>query len=164
MSDLEGKGVDPFKDKGAVAVTFVFVSNDCPISNRYVPELNRMYERFGPRGIAFWLVHADPSETSAAIRAHAREYGLKIPELRDPNHELVRVAQVGVTPSAAVFAPDQRLLYRGRIDDRFVALGRERPEAQQHELADALEAIVNHRPVAVTVTKAIGCYIPEARR
>jgi AhpC/TSA family protein len=161
VSDLQGNRVDPFTGKPAVAVTLVFVSNDCPISNRYVPELNRLYERFAAQGIVFWLVHADPSETSAIIRAHAQEYELRVPELRDPKHELVRMAQVAVTPSAAVFTPDGRLLYRGRIDDRFVALGRERPEAQRHDLAEALEAVVNHRPVAVAVTPAVGCYIPE---
>lgn len=141
----------------------VFISDDCPIANRYVPELKRLQHQFGPRGVAFWLVHSDPSESAAEIRGHAREYQLDFHEIRDPHHELARLAKAEVTPSAAVFYPGQTLVYRGRIDDRFVELGRERPRATQHDLAEALEAVLLHKPVAVPVTKAVGCYIPASQ-
>jgi hypothetical protein len=39
----------------------VFVRTDCPISNRYAPELRRLQDRFAPRGMAFWLVYPDPA-------------------------------------------------------------------------------------------------------
>jgi peroxiredoxin len=163
VRDLEGNNIDPFAAQPGKAVVLIFISNDCPISNSYAPELNRLYERFRVRGAAFWLVHADPSETPAAIAAHARDYKLNVPELRDPRHDLVKLAKVAVTPSAAVFGPNRRLLYHGRIDDRFADLGQQRPEAQHHELMDVVAAVVEHRPVPVTVTQTVGCYIPEAQ-
>jgi hypothetical protein len=141
----------------------VFISNDCPIANRYAPELNRLYSRFTQQCIVFWLVHPDPGETSEAIGKHAKEYQLAAPELRDPRHELVKLAKVDVVPSAAVFLPDRRLVYHGRIDDRFVELGRERPEALHHDLENVLEALLNRHPVPVANATAIGCYIPDAR-
>jgi len=65
-----------------------------------------------------------------------------------------------VIPSASVFTANCNLVYHGRIDDRFVELGRERSEPSQHDLADALDALLAGRKVPVKTTKAVGCYIP----
>ena len=108
----------------------VFTRTDCPISNRYAPELQRLGRRFRGRGVTFRLVYPDPAETPAAIREHARAFGLGTDVLRDPRHALVRLAGATVTPEAAVFVAGPsgpRLVYRGRIDDRAVDLGRARP-------------------------------------
>ncbi len=161
--DLAGKPVDIFAGSTPSVKVLIFTSNDCPIANRYAPEIRRLHERFSQKGVAFWLVHADPSESASDIREHARLYDLNVPEIRDPQHSLVRLAQAEVTPSAAVFSPGKKLVYHGRIDNRFVELGRERPEATEHDLADAIEAAVNGRPVTVPVTRAVGCYIPSGK-
>ena len=62
--------------------------------------------------------------------------------LRDPDHVLVRAAGATIAPEAAVFvreAPAPRLIYRGRIDDRYLAPGRMRPAATAHDLEDAID-------------------------
>jgi peroxiredoxin len=161
--DLEGNHQDPFNQSHTEVVVFFFISNDCPISNRYAPEMRRLAERFTSRGVRFWLVHPDPQETSADIRKHATEYQLPIPVLRDPKHGIVQLAQVQVTPSAAVFKTDRTLQYHGRIDNRFVDFGKERPEATSHELVDAIEAVLARRPVLTPATTAVGCYIGAVR-
>jgi len=73
--DLAGSPVDPCTTTDARAVVLVFIRNDCPISNRYAPEIVRLQTEFGPRGVRFWLVHPTSSETPEAIRKHAKEYG-----------------------------------------------------------------------------------------
>ena len=67
---------------------------------------------------------------------------------------------ITVTPEAAVYAGG-RVVYHGRIDDRYVDLGLERPAAQVHDLADALSAVVAGQPVKHPVTQAVGCYIAD---
>src|SRR6059036_2809341 len=67
LLDLAGQTVDPFRASDAKAIVFVFVSNDCPISNRYAPEVRRLYEKFAPKGVMFWLVHPNTDETAEAI-------------------------------------------------------------------------------------------------
>ena len=145
------------------AKVLIFVSNDCPICNRYSPELRRLHRLYAPRGCAFWLVHSDPDETAASIIEHDRQYGLSLPTLIDSSHRLVRLAQARVVPSVAVFAANGKLIYRGRIDDRFAQVGVERPQAYHHELEDALQAVLAGRPVLVAETQAVGCYLPEAQ-
>jgi hypothetical protein len=158
---LQERPADPALPPNPVAArVLVFVSNDCPIANRYCPEFRRLHDAYAPRGVAFWLVHSDPEETLDRVRQHDREYNLNLPSMLDHDHSLARLGQAEIIPSAAVFNAAGHLVYHGRIDDRFADLGRERPEPSRHDLQEAIEAVLANRPVAVSVTKAVGCYIP----
>jgi hypothetical protein len=94
-----------------------------------------------------------------------RAFGLAgtIEALRDPRHALVRRVQASVTPEAAVVV-EGTVRYRGRIDDRYVELGRERPAPTTHDLEDALTAVLSGRPVARPTTQAVGCFIADFTR
>jgi len=161
--DLAGQPFDPFAPADAKVIVFIFVNTDCPISNRYAPEIRRVSERFARSGVRFWLVYADPDTSPDAIRKHLQDYQLPPEALRDPQHGLVRLSQAHVTPEAAVFLPGRRLVYHGRIDNRYADLGKERPEATQHDLEDVLEALVQGKPVPYPTARAVGCYISDTK-
>jgi hypothetical protein len=97
--------------------------------------------------------------TPAEIEKHLEEYELPTQALRDPKHSLVRKAQVQVTPEAAVFLPNGREVYHGRIDNWFVDFGKQRPAPTERELEECLEAVLHGRKVANAKTVAVGCYI-----
>lgn len=160
---LEGRAVDPFADlRGRIAV-FLFTRTDCPISNRYAPEVRRLYGRFADRGVSFRLVYVDPAQGPDEIRSHVDEYGYPMPALRDPGHALVALAGVRVTPEAAVFASsgkERELVYRGRIDDWYVDFGKRR-EPSSHDLEVALESLLAGRAVPRARTRAVGCFIAD---
>src|SRR5437867_3223156 len=59
---------------GAKAAVVFFITIDCPIGNSYVPEMNRIREAYGPRGVVIWAVQADPSVAVAAVAKYASEY------------------------------------------------------------------------------------------
>jgi hypothetical protein len=141
----------------------IFVSVDCPVSNRYAPDIKRLYDTFTARGIRFRLVYPNPLDNRDAISRHLAAFGYPPIADRDRAHTLVRMAGASVTPEAAVFDAHQRLVYRGRIDDRFVELGRERPAATRHDLRDALEATLAGKPVNPSRTQAVGCFIADMK-
>ena len=159
--DLAGRAVDPLAASGAPAVVLLFTRTDCPISNRYAPEVRRLYERFHGRGVRFWLVYPDPDIAVEDIERHLSEYAYPLPALRDPRHVLVRRAGATITPEAAVFGSAREPLYLGRIDDRYVDFGKARPEATRHDLEQAIEAVLDGRPVPEPRTEAIGCFISD---
>ena len=136
--------MDPLRaEQGVRATALIFIRTDCPVANQAAPEIERVRALYADRGVRFWLVYVDPQEPADRIQAHGREYGLRAPAIRDPDHALVRRAGVHVTPEAAVYVFDgdqPRLTYRGRIDDRVVELGRQRPRATRFDLRDALES------------------------
>jgi hypothetical protein len=158
--DLAGKPQDPFASHAAATV-LLFVRTDCPITNRYAPELQRLAQEFKTRSVAFWLVYPDPDEAARHIEDHMHEYGLPGQPLRDPHHVLVKEAHATVAPEAAVFNGSGKLVYHGRIDDRYVDIGKTRPAAQVHDLEDAIEAVLNGKPVAHAETRAVGCSLAD---
>jgi hypothetical protein len=158
VTDLEGRPADPFAGD-AKATVLVFVSTDCPISNRYAPELRRLFERYAPLGVAFRLVYPTVAESPASLREHVREYGFPFAALRDPNHALVARAKATVTPESAVFERGGRLVYHGRIDDRQVDFGKARPEPTRRDLQDALEAVLAGQTPSETEAPTVGCAI-----
>ncbi len=160
--DLSGSAVNPFTSH-AKARVFIFVRTDCPVTNRYAPELKRIYGEFASRGVAFWLVYADRDESPEHIRSHIAEYGFPGTPVRDPDQELVARARVTVAPEAALFDSSDRLVYRGRIDDRWIDFGKSRPSAQLHDLEDAIAATLAGKPVRRAVTRAIGCSLADVK-
>jgi thiol-disulfide isomerase/thioredoxin len=158
--NLEGKPVDPFALAAEVRV-FIFVRTDCPVSNRYAPELKRLSGEFAPRGVVFSMVYADPDETSDNIRQHMEQYGFPGAVIRDPAHALVRRAKATVMPEAAVFSATGKLLYHGRIDNRFVALGKAMASPTRHDLEDAIRAALDGRPQPEASAPAVGCYLAD---
>jgi hypothetical protein len=166
VQTLSGSPVDPLAaPAGTKAVVFVFTSTDCPISNRYAPELNRLFERFGKQGVVFRVVYPGRSESADAIRDHMKAYGYagRAEAFRDPALALANYVGATVTPEAAVVVRG-RVVYHGRIDDRYADLGVERPSPTTHDLEDALAATLAGRAVAHAVTQAFGCYIADLAR
>ena len=143
------------------ARVLIFTTIDCPISNRYAPEIARLHGEFAAQGIAFSLVFTNPADTQEAIDAHVKRFGYRMPAVRDPQHALVKKTGVTIAPEAAVLDAADRVLYRGRIDDRYVSFGVDRPTPTRRDLRDALVAIVAGRPVKVPQTQAVGCVLSD---
>jgi len=157
--DLEGRPADPFRLAGSKLVVFLFLRTDCPISNRYAPTIQDLSNRYSEHA-SFFLVYPIASEIPEQIRKHLQDYGYHLPALRDPDLVLARESHVSITPEAAVFSPDKKLLYHGRIDDWYVDFGRARREPTTHELTAALDNAIAHKPVSTTDAPAVGCFIP----
>jgi len=156
--DLGGNPRDPFASP-AEARVFIFVRADCPITNRYAPEIRRLAEEFP--AAQFWLIYPDPSETAANIQKHMVDFALPGQPLRDPQHEMVRRAHAETAPEAAVFDSKGALAYHGRIDDLWVSPGRARPMATVHDLEDAIAAVLAGKSPKVAETRAVGCSLAD---
>jgi hypothetical protein len=146
----------------AKATVWLFIAHDCPISNGYAPEIRRIVEAYAPCGVCVNLVYAESGLDLAALRQHARDHDFHAALFYEDGSRLPRVFGVTTTPEAAVVDAKGRMVYRGRIDDRFVSLGHERSEVSVHDLRDALDAILLGRPVATPRTHAIGCALSPA--
>ncbi len=128
--DLQGQPVQ-LAGPGIGAVVLIFAATDCPISNRYVPEIARLNRKFLAQGVRIWWVFPNPADTAGLIAQHNRDFVISEPTLLDTRQTLVHLAHVSITPEAAVFKWDGtvlRVVYRSRIDDRYLSLGQERPQ------------------------------------
>ena len=163
LVNLSGHEVHPFAKETTRFSIFFFVRTDCPIANRYAPEMRRLDAAFGRRGIAFWLVYPTAEETARDIASHQAAFQLPGVALRDPHHLFTRKARARVTPEAALFDQNGALLYHGRIDNRYVDFDQIRPIATQHDLADALTSALAGKPHKVKAAPGIGCLIESSQ-
>jgi len=109
--------------------------------------------------VAFYAVQGDATVPAADVRRHVREFGYTFPYLFDQEESLATYTGATATPEAAVLAPGGALLYLGRVDNRLEDFGKQRVQATEFDLRDALEAILEGKPVPHARTKALGCAI-----
>jgi hypothetical protein len=158
-----GEAVAPLAARGQKATVLFFLTTECSIGNGYAPEIARIVQEYQKAGVVCYAIYAH--ETAEEVIRHAREFKLPLTGLLDSGLILARRTGATVTPEVCVLSPSGEVLYRGRIDDRAVRIGKVRPEPRVRDLRLALDAVLQGKPVPVKYTKAIGCYIdfPEAR-
>lgn len=164
LKDAEGRAHTPLGLADRKATVFFFLLPDCPISNAYSPEVQRIVTAYASRKVAAFIVHADPDVTAEQAKKHAKDFGLTSPVLLDPGHALVKRTGVSMAPEVAVVSPAGKVAYRGRIDDWYADYGKRRAAPTQRDLRAALDAVLDGKPVPVAVTKVIGCDLPDAKK
>jgi hypothetical protein len=155
--DLDGTIHSLGTEPALHAVALVFLDTACPISNRYAPRLVELAGAASEAGLSIYGVLSDPALTLAEARAWRDEFGLTFPILFDTAGDLAtRLAPTHV-PEAFVVAKDDSLAYRGRIDDRFVAVGKLKAEIGSHDLADAITQVAAGEAPTAARTEPVGC-------
>jgi hypothetical protein len=139
----------------------VFLSTECPIANGYIPELNRLYSRFKSEnpGVELYGVISDRSTTRERAAKHSDQFKPTFPVLFDASGDLAAELGPTHTPEAFVFDHAGKLVYRGRIDDTYAALGKKRDKASQHDLADAITAASSSQAPPSPRSEPVGCRV-----
>lgn len=176
--DLSGNAVHEIAGPGVKLVVLVFGSTDCPISNRYIPEVARLRKLFGAADakstgpVRFWWVYPNSDDTAELIRTHNNDFNItqdmSLGTLIDQKTQiLAHESNASTTPEAALFANDNgklRLLYHGRLDNKYIAFGQERPQADQHDLEVAIRAALAGKAVPQPGGPPVGCSIVYAQK
>jgi hypothetical protein len=159
MLDDTGAVCRPMELNGAKAAVFIFLETECPISNSYAPEINRIVADYSGKGINFYMVYPESGMTNEQVKQHADAFGFRCPALMDGEHLLTNLFHVSVTSQSVIVGANGKVLYNGRIDDLYLDFGKKRFAPTTHDLRDALDAIIAARPVPTPITKAVGCPI-----
>ena len=155
----DGRFHEPLKEAHGKPLALLFISHDCPICNAYAPEIGRLEKKLGAH-VQIDLVYCDLKLTAAEARSHAHEFGISSAGLLlDPAGRLSTFCKATVTPQAVVFDHLGHRVYSGRIDDRYFALGRQRPAATSHDLALALDAVISGQTPHPAGGPPVGCFI-----
>lgn len=160
-SDIAAKDIDGHDVRLPVAgktTCLLFVATECPIANRLAPEMRRIVATH--KTVKFFFVYPDPRTTKAMVKQHAKDFELSAPAILDPKFAIAKFAKATVTPEAAVFDPKGRLAYHGRINDLFTEHNVPLDKPEQNDLRDAIDAVLNGKPVAAEYVAPIGCAIP----
>jgi thiol-disulfide isomerase/thioredoxin len=167
LRDINGASVKPFATGTQASVAF-FVATDCPVSNAYAPEIQRVCREYNGRGVGCSLIYEDIETGSGVtslrqqVRGHLEEYKYSsIPAAIDGDRSAAAAGKATITPTAVVVDRSGAIRYRGRIDNLYAALGKTRQQVTSHDLRDALDAVLAGRSVPHPETESIGCFITD---
>ncbi len=147
--------------KGAIVF---FVLPDCPIANGYAPEMERIRAEYSGK-LSSWKVYCEPGFLVKDAKNHVSEYKwggqatLNGPTPKSP--ALTSTHKVSVAPTAVLFDSSGKVVYRGRIDDRYYALGKQRPKATRRDFRLAIEAFLAGKAIPKPLGDPIGCTLTE---
>lgn len=148
------------REKGTVVV---FLSFDCPVSNSYAVALTELHKTYSAKGVGFVaLVPTDDAVEKIAKKAG--EFKLPFPVLPDNKLVAVEAFKATVTPETFVLDRNHVVRYRGRIDNQYYGRMKKNPQVTEHDLRNALDAVVSGKDVPVPATRAIGCHIDPKER
>lgn len=139
------------------ATVFVFVTAECPISASYFPRLNALAREWRSKNVSLYGVWADPTSRPGEVAAVRSEYQIQFPLLMDRDGTLAERFGPSHVPEAFVMNSKGGIAYHGRIDDRYRELGHAKPAATKHELADAVESLLEGRTVETAYVPPVGC-------
>ena len=136
----------------------VFLDTACPVATRYVPTLNALHAEAEARGAALYGILSNPAITWQAGADFADEFGIAFPVILDSAGDLALRLGPHVMSEAFVISTADRIVYRGRIDDRFAAVGTLRTRIGAHDLRTVIEALAAGDPPEPYATEAVGCF------
>jgi thiol-disulfide isomerase/thioredoxin/mono/diheme cytochrome c family protein len=135
---------------GKKACVVAVTSTTCPLSKKYLPTLAKLEKQFAEEDVAF--VYLNPVDTDEP----GRDAQLPAAYLHDKDGSIAK--QIGARTTTDVFLIDSRrtVVYRGSVDDQY-GLGYTADEPKRRYLRDAIEALLEGKPVKVPATTAPGC-------
>ncbi len=135
----------------------IFLGSECPISQKYVNTLNKIYTDYHVRGVALTAFFPEKIKNESLENFRA-EYDVKFPCKLDKRMQKAKHLKASITPEVFVIK-EGKVMYQGAIDDWFYELGKYRKEPTQPYLRNALDAVLNNEIVEVKKTEALGCFI-----
>lgn len=154
LKDYKGKehSLSDYKDSKAILI--IFVATECPVSNAYNSRMEKIFNDYKDKGVAFLGINSNKEENVSRITEHAKENKLSFTILKDEKNIIADKFQASVTPEAYVLNGNFEVLYHGRIDN-----SRNEAEVVSRDLRKALDEVLSGKEVIKTETKAFGCTI-----
>jgi peroxiredoxin len=167
LPGVDGK-VHRLKDyAGSRVLVVVFTCNHCPIAQMYEQRIEKLYEDYGPRGVAVVAIQgndpkaltideldsSDISDTLEEMKIRVQYKHLHYPYLFDGATQAVtRKYGPQATPHLFVFDQGRHLRYEGRMDNSY------RIEmVKTQDARNAIDSLLANKEVATPHTPVFGC-------
>ncbi len=158
---VTGKPIALNAIKSSMATVVMFICNHCPYVKHIQQKLSEVANTYQKKGIVFIAINSNdiskyPSDDPNHMREEAIKAGYSFPYLFDETQEVAKAYKAACTPDFYVFDGNLACVYRGRFDHS--TPGSEYPVTGA-DLVDALDNILNKKPVNEKQYPSLGCNI-----
>ena len=160
LADISGKNITLANAKGDAGTLVVFSCNTCPWVIRWEDRYVSLANTYAQKGIGMITVNSNAArfggeDSLEEMVEHAKNNGYNFPYAQDPESELASAFGATKTPHIYLFNGDDKLVYRGAIDDN----AKNAKKVDVPFLANAIDALLAGNPINPQTTKALGCSI-----
>lgn len=169
LKGVDGKTYSLASFKNAKVLVIIFSAPHCPTAQAYEQRIIDIQNDYKDKGVQVVMImpnspealcleergYTDLGDTFEDMQLRAKEKGFNFPFLNDGETEETSIKYGPVaTPHSFVFDKDRILQYVGRIDES-EKIG----TAKEHDLRNAIEAVLAGKEPEVKQTKVFGCSI-----
>jgi peroxiredoxin len=175
LPGTDGKTYTLSSFKNAGILVIVFTCNHCPTAQAYEDRIIQLTKDYSAKNVAVVAIspndpksvrldelgYTDMSDSFEEMKARAKNKKYNFPYLYDGDAQATaKVYGPVATPHVFIFDKSRKLRYQGRIDNV------EKPTKTPTELntRDAIEALLQNKPVVVETTKVFGCSVKWAEK
>lgn len=161
LPDTDGNQVSLSDFPDAKAYLVVFMCNHCPYVKHVAEGLQKLVAEYQAKGVAAVGISSNdvdnyPDDAPEKMAAEKQARGYTFPYLFDADQAVAKAYHAACTPDFYVFDADQKLVYRGQMDDS-------RPKSDRPvtgaDLRAALDAVLAGQQPTEQQTPSIGCNI-----
>lgn len=158
---VSGKMISLSTFTGKQALLVMFICQHCPFVKHIKEELARLGNDYVNRNLGIVAISANdvsnyPDDAPDKLKAMAQELGFTFPFCYDESQETTKAYTAACTPDFFLFDAEQKLVYRGQLDDS-------RPSNNKpvtgEDLRAALDAVLAGKSVNPEQKPSIGCNI-----
>ncbi len=163
LKNIDGKMYSLSQDKEAKGFIVIFTCNHCPFSVAYEDRILALDKKYKPLGYPVVAVNPNdekivPDDSFENMIKRAREKNFTFPYLQDATQYYAREYGAQRTPHVFVLqrnGKDLIVKYVGAIDNNTY----NPDEVTERYVENAVNELIEGKPVSVPFTKAIGCTI-----
>lgn len=163
LKNIDGKMLSMVDYKEAKGIIVIFTCNHCPFSVAYEDRIIDLHKRYAPKGYPVIAINPNdatiqPDDSFDKMKERAKKKKFPFAYLYDETQEVAK--RFGATRTPHVFVvckkeSDFIVNYIGAIDDN----SNEPEKVKNKYLENALNELLEGKPVTQNFTKAIGCTI-----
>lgn len=163
LKNVDGRMISLSSCNMAKGFIVAFTCNHCPFAKMYESRIQDLDKQFASKGFPVIAISSNdpgsvPEDSWENMVALAKDHHYSFPYLFDASQAVAKAYGATNTPHIFVLNKENGKLivkYVGSIDDN----PQDAAAAKKHYVADAVNALLAGKDVAVTKTKAIGCGI-----
>ena len=162
LEDVTTKKKFSFENiKGEKGTLIFFICNHCPYVHHIMTDLIMITNDYRVQGIGFAAISSNdyvayPEDSPAKMIEFAYKNNFEFPYLIDHNQDIAKNYQAACTPDFYLFDQQDKLVYRGQMDDS--RPGNNIPTSGT-DIRNAIDSILYNRLVNPEQKPSMGCNI-----
>ncbi len=147
--------------KGTKGTLVVFICNHCPFVLHVIEELVMIANDYRVQGLGIMAISSNdilkyPQDGPAFMAEFAFQNNFEFPYLFDESQEVAKAFNATCTPDFFLFDAENKLQYRGQMDDSRPGNG---IPTSGSDLRNAIDSVIYNRTFAFPQKPSMGCNI-----